>query len=52
MANVGVMEGVDVSVGSGVLDGGSVGVEAAVGVIGVDDLIIGVAAIGVAGSEG
>lgn len=35
MANVGVMEGMDVSVGGGVLDGSSVGVEVVVGVIGV-----------------
>jgi len=48
MANVGVMEGVDVSVGGGVLDGRSVGVEVAVGVIGVDVSIVGVAAAGVA----
>ena len=51
MANVGVMEGVDVSVGNGVLVGKSVGVEVVVGVIGVDDSMMGVAAIGEEGGD-
>ena len=37
MANVGVMDGVEVSLGKGVLVGKSVGVEVVVGVIGMDD---------------
>ena len=51
MANVGVIDGVEVSVGGGVLEGSSVGVEVAVGVIGVDVSIVGVAALGAEGSD-
>ena len=51
MANVGVKDGVNVSVGRGVLVGKSVGVEVVVGVIGVDDSMMGVATAGADGGE-